>query len=149
KKILAVLALFPILFYINSGSARSLEEIKKSQKLIVVTSAANPPGGFMDPTTNSLKGVMVDFAEALGQHLGVSVEFMNVPFSGLIASLRSGRADLISAPLFMTEERAQVVAFSDPIYGWGEGIIISEKAEGGYGSLSDLAGKKVATLVDS
>lgn len=149
KNILAVLALIPLSFHINSSNARSLDEIKETKKLIVVTSAANPPGGFLDPSTNSLKGVMVDLAEAIGTHLGVSVEFMNVPFSGLIASLRSGRADLISAPLFMTEERAKAVAFTEPIYGWGEGIIISEKAKDRYESLSHLKGKRVATLVDS
>lgn len=149
KKILAVFAIVPVLFHISASNARSLDEIKESKKLIVVTSAANPPGGFIDPSTNSLKGVMVDLAEAIGAHIGVSVEFMNVPFSGLIASLRSGRADMISAPLFMTEERAKAVAFSDPIYGWGEGIIVSEKAKGGYETLNDLKGKRVATLVDS
>lgn len=149
KKILAILALFPLAFHIQSAGARSLDDIKASQTLNVVTSAANPPGGFVDPTTNSLQGVMVDLANAIGKHMDVAVEFTNVPFSGLIASLRSGRADLISAPLFMTEERAKAVAFTDPIYGWGEGIILAEDAEESYASLEDLAGKRVATLVDS
>ncbi|MDR5748323.1 transporter substrate-binding domain-containing protein [Caballeronia sp. LZ029] len=56
---------------------------------------------------------------------------------------------VMGAALFITEERAQVVDFSAPIYGWGEGVVIRDGDEKHYGSLADFKGAKVGTLVDS
>lgn len=56
---------------------------------------------------------------------------------------------VMGAALFITEERAQVVDFSAPIYGWGEGVVIRDGDKKHYGSLADFKGAKVGTLVDS
>lgn len=149
KSILAAFALLPLTLQINAAQARTLDEIHSSKTLNIVTTASSPPHGFMDPASNSLKGIMVEVAQGIGKRLGVSVKFINVPFSGLIPTLTSGRADLMSAPLFITEERAKVVDFTTPIYGWGEGIIISDKTAKHYRNFDDLKGAKVGTLVDS
>lgn len=90
-KALSALLLMLSFLFINTSNARTLEEISNSGVLNVVTSASNPPGGFIDPRTNTLQGVMVDIANAIASHLEIKAEFTNVPFSGLIASLRSGR----------------------------------------------------------
>jgi polar amino acid transport system substrate-binding protein len=96
-----------------------------------------------------MKGIMVDVADAIGKHLGVTVKLTDVPFDGLIPTLTSGRADMMAAPLFITEERAQVVDFSTPIYGWGEGVVIRDGGTKHYDSIADFKGAKVGTLVDS
>src|SRR3546814_16544582 len=92
---------------------------------------------------------MVDVARGIGKHLGLTVKFINVPFSGLIPALSSGRADCMSAPLFITKERAKAVDFTVPIYGWGEGIIVSDETTAHYRDFNDLKGHKVGTPVDS
>lgn len=134
---------------LTPAHARSLDTILKTKTLNIVTTASSPPHGFVDPKTNTLQGIMVDVGRAVGKHLGVSVKFINVPFSGLIPTLSSGRADFMSAPLFITPERAKAVDFTVPIYGWGEGIIVSAKTKAHYKSFQDLKGHKVGTLVDS
>ncbi|MEO6984930.1 MAG: ABC transporter substrate-binding protein [Paralcaligenes sp.] len=149
KSILATLALLPLGLQLHVAQARTLDEIHSSKTLNVVTTASSPPHGFMDPASNSLKGIMVDVAEGVAKRLGVSVKFINVPFSGLIPTLTSGRADLMSAPLFITDERSKAVDFTTPVYGWGEGIIVSDKTTKHYRSFDDLKGAKVGTLVDS
>jgi polar amino acid transport system substrate-binding protein len=136
------------LFALNAH-ARTLAEVMQTKTLNVVTTAASPPHGFLDPATNSMRGVMVDVANAIGTHLGVTVKLTDVPFDGLIPTLTSGRADLMAAPLFITQERAQVVDFTSPIYGWGEGVVIRDGDARRYRSLADLKGTKVGTLVDS
>ncbi|HEY4297297.1 MAG TPA: ABC transporter substrate-binding protein [Paraburkholderia sp.] len=132
-----------------NAHARTLAEVMQSKTLIVVTTAASPPHGFLDPATNSMRGIMVDVADAIGKHLGVTVKLTDVPFDGLIPTLTSGRADLMAAPLFITEERAQAVDFTAPIYGWGEGVVIRNDDKKRYRTLDDFKGAKVGTLVDS
>lgn len=131
------------------ADARTLAEVMQTKTLNVVTTASSPPHGFLDPSTNSLHGIMVDVADAIGKRLGVAVKFTDVPFDGLIPTLTSGRADLMAAPLFITAERAQVVDFSTPIYGWGEGVVVRDGNTKPYHTLDDFKGAKVGTLVDS
>ncbi len=129
--------------------SRSLDQIKTDKTINVVTTAASPPHGFKNPASNAMEGIMVDIAYAVAKNMGLSVKLTDVPFSGLIPTLTSGRADLMSAPLFITEERSKVVDFSSPIYGWGEGIVVGDKAKRKYSNLEDLKGERVGVLVDS
>ncbi len=133
----------------SSAFARSLDEIRKSGSIEFVTTSASPPHGFLDPRTGTLAGIMIDVGNAVAKHLEVKAKFTEVPFSGLIPTLTSGRADAMSASLFITEERAQVVDFSTPVYGWGEGIIINQNSKHRYTKLEDLKDRKVGTLTDS
>jgi polar amino acid transport system substrate-binding protein len=58
-------------------------------------------------------GISVDLAQALGANLGRTVEIQNIPFTGLIPALKSGKIDLIISSMTATPERAKTVAFSD------------------------------------
>lgn len=129
--------------------ASSLSDIQESGTIRVVTTSSSPPHGFLDPDTNQSAGVMIEVAEAVADHLGVTPEFTEVAFAGLISTLRSGRADLMSGPLFITEERGEQVAFTDPVYGWGEGLLVRTDNEQKYPNLAALSGNRVGTLTDS
>ncbi|KOF53463.1 MULTISPECIES: ABC transporter substrate-binding protein [unclassified Achromobacter] len=131
------------------AGARTLDEIRADKALNVVTTASAPPHGFKNPKSNQLEGIMVDVAAGVARHLGVSDKLADVPFSGLIPTLTSGRADLMSAPLFITEERARVIDFSAPVYEWGEGVVVSAKTDRRYTRFEDMKGSRVGVLVDS
>lgn len=130
-------------------SARTLDEVRAAKSLNVVTAAAAPPHSFKNPQSNRLEGIMVDVAAAMARHLQVQGKLTDVPFSGLIPTLTSGRADLMSAPLFITEERAKVIDFSAPVYEWGEGIVVSERSTRRYAKFADFQGQRIGVLVDS
>ena len=51
--------------------------------------------------------------------------------------------------MFITEERARAIDFSAPVYEWGEGIVVSDKATRRYGKFEDMRGQRVGVLVDS
>lgn len=129
--------------------ARNLDEVKATKVLEVITTASAPPHGFMDPMTTKLEGIMVDVAKGVATHVGVDAVISDVGFAGLIPSLTSGRADVMSAPLFITEARAEAIDFSDPVYEWGEGIVISDKSQKNYKNFQALQGSRVGVLVDS
>ncbi|CAB3690112.1 MULTISPECIES: ABC transporter substrate-binding protein [Achromobacter] len=148
KSILLGLAVAGLLAQ-GGAQARTLDEIRADQSLNVVTTASAPPHGFKNPKSNQLEGIMVDVAAAVAKHLKVSDKLSDVPFSGLIPTLTSGRADVMSAPLFITEERARAIDFSAPVYEWGEGIVVSDKADKKYAKFEDMKGQRVGVLVDS
>jgi polar amino acid transport system substrate-binding protein len=62
------------------------------------------------------QGISVDVARAFGEYIGREVEIINTQFGALIPALNSGEIDIIIASMSITEERAQVVDFSEPYF---------------------------------
>ncbi|RIQ50352.1 amino acid ABC transporter substrate-binding protein [Bordetella avium] len=149
KRIINSLLAISLLYSAGLSQARSLEQIRAAGSMNVITTASAPPHGFKNPASNQLEGIMVDVAQGVAQHLKVSMKLSEVPFSGLIPTLTSGRADVMSAPLFITQERARVIDFSAPVYEWGEGIVVSDKSKKSYARFGDMKGQRVGVLVDS
>ena len=142
-------ALLLLLVLAVPADAASLTDVKKQGAAKVVITSSSPPHGFLDAKTNSLKGIMFEVAQAIAADWGVKAEFTEVPFAALIPTLTSKRADLMSAPLFITAQRAEVVDFSEPVYGWGEGLVVAEGKPADYPDLKALSGKTVGCLVSS
>ena len=96
KSILLGLVSAALLSQAGAVAARTLDEVRADKTLNVVTTASAPPHGFKNPQSNRLEGIMVDVAAAVAKHLGVADKLADVPFSGLIPTLTSGRADAVS-----------------------------------------------------
>jgi polar amino acid transport system substrate-binding protein len=105
------------------------------------------PFTFLDTKTNSVQGVMVDIMNAIAKDQGFAVEIQAMPFSTLIPSLTGSKIDIICAALGMTPQRAEVVAFTDPVYAYGEAMVVNAKDDRRYGGLEDLKGQIVGTQV--
>ncbi|AZR84980.1 amino acid-binding periplasmic protein [Bordetella pertussis] len=149
KAALGILATVGMLAHAGSAAARTLDEVRAAKSANVVTTASAPPHGFKNPASNQLEGIMVDVGTAVAKHLGVAMNLKDVPFSGLIPTLTSGRADVMSAPLFVTPERAKVIDFSAPVYEWGEGLVLREQNPDDIKRFEDLQGRRIGVLVDS
>lgn len=98
------------------------------------------PFTFLDVETNKIQGVMVDIIEAVGEEAGFKPEVQATQWSALIPSLTSGKIDIIAAAMYATAERAKVVAFSNPVYSYGEGLFVSKDDTKEYRTLDDLEG---------
>lgn len=98
------------------------------------------PFTFLDVETNQIQGVMVDIVQAVGEEAGFKSEVQATQWSALIPSLTSGKIDIIAAAMYATEERAKVVAFSNPVYSYGEGLFVSKDDTKEYRTLDDLEG---------
>lgn len=59
-------------------------------------------------------GISVDLATAFGEFAKRKTEIINIPFIGLIPSLKNQTIDVIVSSLTITEERKKVIDFSDP-----------------------------------
>jgi len=105
------------------------------------------PFTFLDTKTNTIDGVMADIVKAVGTEAGFDVQIEPMQFSALISSLTTKRIDLIAAAMLITPVRLEVVDFSQPIYSYGEGLVVLATDIMNYRVMSDLKGKKVGVQV--
>ena len=82
-----------------------------------------PPFESFADGTSTLTGIDVDLAQALGEELGVEVEFVDVDVDGRIPALEEGRVDVIMSAMTVTEERRQLIDFI-PYFKGGTGILV-------------------------
>ncbi|MGH9318448.1 MAG: ABC transporter substrate-binding protein [Vicinamibacteria bacterium] len=114
---------------------------------VVGASSSGVPFTFLDVDTNAPRGVMVDVVRAVAEDAGFPVEVRILPFNALIPSLTSGRIRLIAAAMVMTPARKEVIDFSEPVYSYGEALIVSSSDGGDYRSLGELKGRVVGAQV--
>jgi polar amino acid transport system substrate-binding protein len=88
-------------------------------------------------------GVSVDLARALGEALARPVQIENLPFDGLIPSLRTGKIDIILSSMTATEERARAIAFSEPYLRTGLCLLTGAKSDLKAIADADKAGRTI------
>jgi ABC-type amino acid transport substrate-binding protein len=124
----------------------TLETVKKRGKLIAGVKTDFPPFGYVDASGKNL-GFDVDVAHLFAKALfkdDNQVELVAVTSGNRIPFLQSGKIDIIIATVTVTDERKQVVEFSDPYFLSGS-LLLVPKASAVKG-LDDLAGKTVAVV---
>jgi ABC-type amino acid transport substrate-binding protein len=118
-----------------------IDQIKKNGKFVVATSAYRP-FQFHDEKSNKLIGLNIDMAEAIAKKIGVPLEVIEIPYPSLIPALQNGQADIVIAALYITDQRKEVVDFTDPYM--DTGMILVVKAENNtIKSIDDIKGKVV------
>ncbi|HSD50803.1 MAG TPA: transporter substrate-binding domain-containing protein [Candidatus Methylomirabilis sp.] len=130
----------------QAAAGSALEEVKKRGKLIAGVKADFPPFGYVDSAGKNL-GFDVDVAHLFAKALfndENQVELVAVTSGNRIPFLQSGKIDIIIATVTVTEERKQVVEFSDPYFLSGS-LLLAPKASPIKG-VQDLAGKTVAVI---
>ncbi len=76
-----------------------------------------PPFINKAPNTGKLSGVFYDYTEALGQALGLKIEWVEEISSGEFPSaLETGRIDAMCFSVWPNASRAREIDFTDPIY---------------------------------
>lgn len=122
-------------------------ELKAQQTLKVGSTPTGTPFTFLDTKTNTIQGIMVDLITEIGKDAGFAVQIEPMQFSTLIASLTSSKIDIIAAAMYITAPRKEVIDFSEPIYTYGEGLIVPKADTKDYASFEDLKGATVGAQV--
>ncbi|TDT62298.1 transporter substrate-binding domain-containing protein [Fonticella tunisiensis] len=122
-----------------------LDEIKKSGKLVVGTSADYPPSEFHKEINgkDEIVGFDISIAKEIAKDLGVELQIKDMKFDGLLAALNAGNIDIVLAGMVPTEERKKSVDFSNVYYTGEQGILVRAEDNGKYKSIGDFKGKKV------
>lgn len=125
-------------------AAFGLAGAAQAQDLRVCTDATFPP---FEYTENGKRvGFDVELIEAIAKTINRKVEWVDIDFKGLIPGLLSKRCDVAASAIYITEERAKVVAFTNPYYPGGL-VIMTKKGDASIKGPDDLKGKKVTVQV--
>jgi len=106
------------------------------------------PFTFVDTGTLRPTGAMVDLANEIAADNGMRSEFQITAFPALIPALTTGKIDLISAAIFATDKRRQIVDFSTPVYEFGEAMFVAASDSKNY-TLEELKGEMVGAPIGS
>ena len=97
------------------GSARTLDEIVASKKLVIGVNPTLPPLGIFNDK-NEIDGFDVDIARKLGELLGVKTEIVQVGSPDRIPFVSSGKIDAVLGAMTITPERQKVIDFTVPLH---------------------------------
>ncbi len=102
--------------------------------LVMCTNASFPPYEYVEG--DEVVGIDADIAAAICEKLGYDLEIQDMEFDSLIAAVQSGKADFAMAGMTVTEERQQMVNFSDSYATGIQSVIVKEDSP--IASVDDL-----------
>ncbi|KAB1434238.1 cysteine ABC transporter substrate-binding protein [Candidatus Galacturonibacter soehngenii] len=111
----------------NKATARTLDEIKESGKIVIGVFSDKKPFGYVD-SNGDFQGYDVYFGNRLAKDLGVEVEYVPVEAASRVEYLVSAKVDIILANFTVTDERAEQVDFALPYMKVALGIVSPESA---------------------
>jgi len=95
-----------------------------SEELVVGMELSYPPFEMVG-TNGKPRGISVSIAESLSEYLGRPLQIENIPFVGLVPSLKTNKLDCALSSMTITPQRAQAVSFSLPYLQTGLCLLIS------------------------
>ncbi len=116
-------------------------ELVEDGKLTVAFTGDMPGSGWQD---GKLIGYDGEIMQRIADKLGLKIQPALMEWSGTIASVQAGRVDVMLGTMGWTEQRTKIMALSEPIHYFKNGIMQSNKTS--WDKLSDLEGKKVGTI---
>jgi polar amino acid transport system substrate-binding protein len=108
--------------------------------LTVATSPPWEPFEFRDED-GELIGFDIDIAEEVAERIGIgrdNVEWFETDFDTIFTQLASERFDMIASGTTITEERAEIVNFSDPYFNDQQSLVVNTNETPDIQSVDDL-----------
>ena len=125
----------------TSTAAAELTTVEAG-KLTMATNAAFPPYE-MTTDAGAFEGIDIDTAQAIADKLGLELQIDDMDFDAALLSVQQGKADIAMAGVTVTDERKNVMDFSDSYATGIQSIIVPEGSD--IASPDDLAGKMIGT----
>ncbi|MGF1570344.1 MAG: ABC transporter permease subunit [Nodosilinea sp.] len=143
KRALAILAGAVVMLSVGYFSSLAQEAPPVWQ---VGTEPAFPPFEMKDEATGKLTGFDIELMTAMAESAGRELQFITLPFDGLIPALQSKTITAAISGMTITAERAQTIDFSRPYFKAGLAIAVQESNDE-IKSLDDLKGKRIAVAI--
>ena len=125
----------------STSAAAELTTVEAG-KLTMATNAAFPPYE-MTTDAGAFEGIDIDTAQAIADKLGLELQIDDMDFDAALLSVQQGKADIAMAGVTVTDERKNVMDFSDSYATGIQSIIVPEGSD--IAPPDDLAGKMIGT----
>lgn len=119
----------------------ALQRVKASGVLKVGTETAFAPFDFINESGEHI-GLNVDAFDQIARELGVKLEWVTLPWDGVLPALEAGQFDMVAGPATITKKRAERYRFLSPIADATMGLL-KAKGNKAIGKPEDIAGKTV------
>ena len=120
----------------------------QAETLNVATDPSFVPFEMMDQESGEMVGFDMDIIAELAERAGFEYELRTMDFNGIIPAVQTGNVDIAIAGITITDERAEIVDFSDPYYDSGLKILVNADEEG-VSEIDDLSGMRIGTKIGS
>ena len=153
KRVLAVVCALALLTLGLSGCAKKQESadhlarIKEKGTITVAMEGTWAPLTYHNEQ-DELVGYDVEIAQKIAEKLGVTVNFVEGEWDGLLAGLDDGRYDIMVNGVGITAERQEKYDFSTP-YAYNRTAVIVRGEYEDIHSMEDLKGKTTANTISS
>ena len=143
KRTFLGIAIGTALFLGLSGGASAediLAKVKAAGTMKVGTETEFAPFDFIDAGAHV--GLNVDLFAEIGKELGVKVEWVTLPWDGVLPGLEAGKFDMVAGPATITKARVEHYRFSPPI-AEATVALLKRKGDASVMKPEDIGGKIV------
>ncbi|MFC2030667.1 META domain-containing protein [Chloroflexota bacterium] len=120
----------------------SWDRIQAAGKIVVGTAADYPPFESYS-AEGQIDGFDIALMDEIGRRLGVTIEYHDFAFDGLVPALSLGQIDVAIAAISRTPEREALVDFSNVYLVSEDGVLARADSDISIGSADDIAAYKV------
>lgn len=117
-----------------------LGKVKAAGVLKVGTETEFAPFDYIDAGAHT--GLNVDLFAEIGRELGVKIEWVTLPWDGVLPALEAGKFDMVAGPATITKARMEHYRFSPPI-AEASVALLKRKGDTTVMKPEDIAGKSV------
>ncbi|MGZ4032266.1 MAG: transporter substrate-binding domain-containing protein, partial [Tumebacillaceae bacterium] len=97
---------------------------------------------FESQVGDKIQGFDIDVLDAVAKAENIKLQYINTNWDGIFLALNNKERDIVASAVSITDERKKTLDFSDPYFDATQMIVF--KKGGGFKSLNDLKGKKIA-----
>ena len=130
------------------GLGLALGSTAQAETAQVATDPSFVPFEMMDEETGEMTGFDMDMIRELADRAGFEVNINTMDFNGIIPAVQTGNVDIAIAGITITDERAEIVDFSDPYYDSGLQILVAADNDE-VKTIDDLEGMAIGTKIGS
>jgi polar amino acid transport system substrate-binding protein len=125
---------------VGAHAQDALARVKQAGVIKVGTETAFAPFDFIDAGTHT--GLNVDVFQEVAKELGVKLEWVPLPWEGVLPGLEAGKFDMVAGPATITKARMERYRFAPPI---AEATVALLKRKGDTSVMkpADISGKAV------
>ena len=127
------------------GSGGTMKRIEKSGKLVLGTSADYAPFEYhtLIDGKDTIVGLDISIAQEIAKDLGVQLEIEDSAFEGLLATLNTGKVDIVISGMNPEPDRLEAADFSKIYYEAKQAVLVRAEDKDKIKTIADLDGKQV------